>query len=718
MQPTDEQTAFIRHRGSHMLVSAAPGSGKTTTSVEYILSLIKEGAPADSILTLMFGRTAEDDFSRKLLQRSGEGSARLPAVKTYHKLGFNFCREFAKRGYMDDAQLETSGRSQEMAALFAIRRVLPAGELKELQGGGTKFVENFISFLDIVKAGILPPEIVFEDREIDDRFRFFIDAFDAFEETRKTERIRYFSDLLYDPVKLLMQREDLRAKIANKKEYILVDEFQDTSAIQYELLKIIAGEKAIVTAVGDVDQSIYEWRGGHPDLMLNQFVKDFPNTKLSTLSKTFRYGHQLAMAANNLIINNTDRIDTICTPAKDTPDTHCEMILNDEPGVAVADIVEKQLQAGESPSELAVLVRLYSASVPVELEFLSRGIPYRLEGGPGCFSLQEIKNLITVLELSSREFDNRTMKEKTAALIALLKFPSPQVKNDILQKAGDLMASAMPGQFARALDNFGGAELPSYQREKIIQRAKVIDSIYRVGGRLGGGSGIAALMTYVSDTNLFSATAKNAFSAQEATETIGNCMAFMSFVSRLAMPASQCLIEIQQIRAQQERTACETDKPRVSIMSIHKAKGLEFNTVLMPGLMAKLFPYENEGQTPDMQSERRLFYVGMTRAKQNLFLIAPQTLSLKHHLSGLETEKDIEDRLDTDASSFLYEANLRHSEEIAAALRDGRTITLPGTANLNLVERYLNGIGRNDKIGIIPAASRASWNHSESSPAP
>lgn len=183
--------------------------------------------------------------------------------------------------------------------------------------------------------------------------------------------------MIYDPVNILMSREDLRKWIGGKKKYIIVDEYQDTNTIQHEFVKIIAGNSSSVIIVGDVDQAIYGWRAAQVELMLHQFEKDFPKPRRYTLSRTFRYGHKLAMMANNVITRNKERHDTLCISGRPDINTEIELQGYADSGKHVLGIVQKELANGRGLNDIAVLVRLYSVAAPVELEFLKAGINYK-----------------------------------------------------------------------------------------------------------------------------------------------------------------------------------------------------------------------------------------------------------------------------------------------------------------------------------------------------
>src|SRR5690606_27811439 len=204
------------------------------------------------------------------------------------------------------------------------------------------------------------------------------------EDWRKHERRISYADMLYEPVQAIRQHQELQALVGNKMDIILVDEYQDTNEVQHDLLTYVAGTRAQVTVVGDPDQTIYEFRGARPEFLLQRFRHQFPNAQELTLTYSFRYGHRVALLANHLITHNRERNDVLCRAHPDNPATSIQLLeTQDEPQAILAFLQQfvprhpqQQNDAGVPLQDVAVLVRVWSQAVNIELALLAADIPY------------------------------------------------------------------------------------------------------------------------------------------------------------------------------------------------------------------------------------------------------------------------------------------------------------------------------------------------------
>ncbi len=306
MHFTLEQKKGVEHEHGHAIINACPGSGKTTVIAALIINLLSKGYVGSDMLVLMFGSDAQKHFVSKLKKAaSGMNGAKHPEVLTFHALCLRLCKYFSERGLMPNYALETSDFTLKMMASYVLKSHYTPQQWKLMQNKNDKVVDLFITFIDLIKSGSKSPKQVASDiRLAKDNIEPFIAAFLVFEKEREKKGIRFFSDLIYDVVNLLNENQRARDLVSNKKKYIFVDEFQDINEIQYSLLKHLAGDKANAIVIGDVDQSIYQWRGSDPEFMNSYFTEDFPGAKEYQLTQTFRYGHELTIASNMLIGNN------------------------------------------------------------------------------------------------------------------------------------------------------------------------------------------------------------------------------------------------------------------------------------------------------------------------------------------------------------------------------------------------------------------------------
>jgi len=391
VQLTEEQCKIVHHQGGHAKVSAVAGSGKTTTMISRVAHLLEQGTAAPNILILMFNKSARDSFAAKLGELPLPRAQQLPEVRTFHALGLRLTNSFTKRGHLPQCKLITAEFLLEKYAKASISHVL-----EQLEGNeewlSKENLESFIAFIDLVKADTKPVNQVFLDLNFDERFDYFIHAFKLFEKTRKAQKIRFYADLIYDPVQAMLGDKQIVNWVSDNVDHIIVDEYQDINEIQQQLLKCIAGKRADVMVVGDVDQCIYEWRGAKPEYIISRFEHDFKGAASYTLSYTFRYGHRLSLAANHLISNNKLRDNKLCLSFPGTADTgiHCFEETARHP---VLSVLQEWKKDKRKLQECAVLVRMFAMAVPVELALLEEEIPYCLEGHEPVFECREIMAL-------------------------------------------------------------------------------------------------------------------------------------------------------------------------------------------------------------------------------------------------------------------------------------------------------------------------------------
>lgn len=663
---TVEQNLVARHDGSNALVSACPGSGKTTTLVSLIKNLLDNDYDPKKILVMMFNTDAQKAFVHKLNNVIAGTSLIAPKIRTYHSIGFALCESLEKKGELPRMVLDPKEKSQELLAMSALKSVISPAQYKQLQNQNEKVVEVFVSFIDIVKSGLLSPFETFDNIGFNQILRKpFCDAFEQFENLRKQQGKRFFSDLLYDPVMLLLKRKDLREWLSNKKTHVIVDEFQDTNTIQYELLKIVAGTRANVIAVGDVKQSIYGWRGSDPQLMLSQFKKDFVGVKEFHLSYTFRYGHELSLVANSIISNNKESKNEPCISHPSTPKTTVDICSTDSPGKEALKIIKQEIKKGTSLNDMAVLCRLYSSATPIELELLSAGIPCGTSGGFSVLDTKELKAMRYILELASGKFEDLSQYKRSSRFESLFKFPHLGVKGEIVTKLADIVAKDKMS-FGFSLRKAKIYGIKQYQANKLKDRGWIITHIESSGKKQMKASKL--LRYYVEETDLFKSIKSMALSAMEATETIDRINFLIDYIEENDGTPSEVLAMLDKVKESSDKIKDTTSK--VLISSIHKAKGLEWPVVIIPGLDDMRFPYKVTGEfkidSPESE-ERRLFYVGITRAISNLYILAPEDRSLLNYLkTGDKTKNSFS--MFGGVSKFLYETDLFVSKKQALSI--------------------------------------------------
>jgi len=623
---TDEQRAIITAGDEHSVITAVAGSGKTSTLAWRIRYLLQQGHDPARIAVLMFNRSARVDFERKLREVCHQSGLALPEIRTYHAMGLRLYKRFVREGYLPNFS-EKILTEQEISfqAWLLIRRLAPQDLADEIRRNKKDFVETATGFIDLVKTTLSPAEIVFEELGYSEKHRYLIDLFHSFEQWRKGQRRISFADMLYEPVMAIHQNQPLQRLVANKMDLILVDEYQDTNEIQHLLLRYVAGDRARVTVVGDPDQTIYEFRGAKPEFILKRFSDEFESPLEQTLSYTFRYGHRVALLANHLICHNTGRKDVLCHSHPSTPDTEITLhraendadavlqILGQEPDVALADT--------------AILFRVWSQSVPIELKLLARQIPYRIDAGKGALFSREVKAITALLMVVSGKLEKLPEEDRLEQARQLLRFPHVGLKEPELEQLARFLAGFTSGWHEQLLALDFGALAPMAAR-KLRKLGEILEQLRGYSGPVAG-----LITVYAEHTDLYEGVRSLALTHDSAEERIDTIHGFREYLKGLDADAGGALAHLKALRQQagEKQTG-----GGVLLSTIHRTKGLEWPRIIIPGLQEKYLPHSpkpREDARASLESERRLLYVAMTRTRQKLHLIT-RPVSKQPHLDG------------------------------------------------------------------------------------
>jgi len=708
MQLTREQQIIINHDNGHARVSAVAGSGKTTAMVHRVQHLLLQGSPPEKILILMFNKSARDAFAYRLQRLLAESGLQPPDVRTFHSLGLRLINSFTKRGALPAYKLLTEEYQIERLAREAIKKY-GEGAGGDEQWWSRESMEGFLTFIDLVKAHTETAGKIFDDYRFEDQLDYFIGAFATFESMRTAARIRFYPDLIHEPVMAIRKDPALADWVAGHVDHIIVDEYQDINEVQQQLLKCIAGKQAQMMVVGDVDQCIYEWRGAKPEYIISRFDRDFPKPADYTLSYTFRYGHRLALAANHLICNNKLRNRKLCLARPENPKTRIFCAEETEPHPIVG-IIKTWQENKRTLGEAAVLIRLYAQSIPVELALLEHSIPYRLIGHETVFSCPEIMALLGYLHLCRGSLAQGDPAAARTRITAMLTNPHLWLKQEgIRVLAGNIRQN--PQSAGDLIRQLAGDVQSTYLAERMIDLAAVW---YEVAGMSPATSAALVLEKVIRETELYDHYRYSSRPAS-AENKIKTCQAFVRFARRRRLNVSDFLEEIRDLAT----PAPHDSRKTLLITSIHRAKGLEWPLVILPGLEDGAVPYrteEDEEGGDHIEDERRLFYVAMTRASQQVcFLYPPDSRLQRRKKTGDSRCPQSTENSDYPASCFLYEANLEFSDQLGRQIEQPDLAAEPmQAADITIGDRYLKAIKtKNTKIRL--KRTRPS---PESSPAP
>ncbi|WP_416234168.1 ATP-dependent helicase [Marinobacter sp. JSM 1782161] len=650
---TDEQHAIITAGYEHALITAVAGSGKTTTLAWRIRYLLEQGHDPNRMLVLMFNRSARDDFQKKLQSVATDTGLGLPEIRTYHAMGFRLYKRFVREGYLPDfVDNILSEQEIQFQVWLLTRQLAPESLQDEIKRNKKDYVETAAGFIDRVKTTLSPVEIVFEQLDYSPKHRYLIDLFHGFEQWRKRNARISYADMLYEPVMAIHQNPPLQRLVANKMDLVMVDEYQDTNEIQHLLLRYIAGDRARVTVVGDPDQTIYEFRGAQPEFILNRFSEEFESPIEQTLSYTFRYGHRVALLANHLISHNSGRKNVLCHAHEATPATTIERHESKDDSAVILRLVEARRDAGEPLEAIAILFRVWSQSVPIELRLLSRGVPYRIDSNKGALFTREVEAVTHLLRVCGGQLAILPEESRLDVARALLRFPHVGLKEAELQNLAQMLAR-FEGQWgARLLDlDFDSlGPMPARKLRKLGQCLQTLDGY--------SGRAHTLVKRYAEDTELFDGIRSLAMTHEAADERIETVRGFQAYLYGLDCGVGEALAHLDTLRDQ----ARQPGRGGVQLSTMHRTKGLEWPMVIIPGLQEKYLPYTAR-QTDDLkgllESERRLLYVALTRTRDALHLITRPDQGTPH-LDG-----------DQGPSRFMHELCFPISDALGSALDDG-----------------------------------------------
>ncbi len=693
---TEEQKAVVRHQSGHALISAGPGSGKTTVLVARMRRMIKMGANPSAMLALMFNKSAQLSFEARLQRALGDASA-IPEVKTLHSVGYRILKQLVSSGALPREKLVTSGKTEDGFA----RKALKAAWLQA--GKGAYFTpaefQGFKQFITLVKAQLESADTVFDESDFNHDCRPYVQAFYALVREQEKRGVIFFDDLIYRPMCFLEAHPDLWHMFANRYDEILVDEFQDINAISFYMVKGLAGTRASTLACGDANQSIYKFRGSKVTLMTKEFAKQFTPCTKYPMNRTFRFGHEVALLANNAITLNKERGDGLVIAHNENPQSRVErMPLKPGSDSGLVDLLSAYAAAGRL-RETAMLARNFSHLVPYEIELAEAGIPYHVYGRIGLLFLPEIAALVCAVSLVANYWIIAP-DDRGHFIFSLLTTPSPFVPFDLLAEIAEEMEPYLEGpergRLPQILAKAANAMRAENQRgaRALDERADVLRLL--TGGALASTPVATIVKAYVAHTRMREVIERSAATPEQAQESLGNLDAFVKLAERAG--SVDAFMEIlTPMAALKEEKPPEGD--HAMLTTLHRSKGLEWPLVMIVGLTRGVFP---SGQPDsDEEEERRLYFVGITRAMQRLVLFHPQDETLERTIREPEWHPGVNDV--RSASPYLYDSDIApviHARKLIEADAVG-TITM---RHDRAMAEYMATTGARVSIELTPVA--------------
>ena len=621
----DEQIEAVKHNKGPCLVLAGAGSGKTKVLTNRIAYLIENGVRDYNILAITFTNKAAKEMRDRVYNLVGDVAS---FIGTFHSLGLRIIRENC--GYLNLPSNFSIIDSDDV--LTVIKKILKDMNLDTKQYSPS-YIRNRISF---IKNQML------SEMELDKflntpRDKIVVDVYYKYNERLIARAAVDFDDLLLMPVRLFEHNKEILEHYQERYKYILIDEYQDTNPVQYKLSKLLASKYKNIFVVGDMNQSIYAFRQADYHNIVN-FEKDYANAKTIKLEHNYRSTNNILNAANDVISHNKERKDLRLDSDKgDGPKITYLRSYDEKHEISlVIDEINKLYLDGYEPKDVAILYRTNAQSRAIEEVFASKGIPYKIYGSYYFYNRKEIKDLISYLKLIYNDKDEISLRR-------IINVPKRGIGDSAIKDI-ELRANLNQCSMYDALES-----------KKELEFKDIIESIKKTSENLS----LTELIDEVLDKSGMKKELEDSHLIEDETR-LENLMEFKSITASYeertgSVNLGDFLEEISLVSDQANHTE---DGNVVTLMTLHSAKGLEFPVVFMVGMEEGIFPHNMSIMEDNIEEERRLCYVGITRAKEKLYL----TNAKRRMLYGKD-QMNVPSRFIAEIKDDLLEKNEINKEE-------------------------------------------------------
>ena len=593
--------------GGPLLVLAGAGSGKTSVITRKIAHLIQNcGIRAQYIVAMTFTNKAAREMKERVatLLRPGEG--RGLTVCTFHNLGLNIIRkEHVRLGYKPGFSIfdETDVKSLMT-------------DIMQKEYAGDDGVDEIKNMIGAWKNDLILPAQALENARNPKEQTAAI-VYTHYQRTLKAFNAVDFDDLILQPVKLFQEHPEVLERWQNRVRYLLVDEYQDTNASQYLLVKMLIGMRNQFTVVGDDDQSIYAWRGARPEnLML--LKEDYPSLKIVMLEQNYRSTSRILRCANVLIANNPHAFEKQLWSEMGVGDEIRVIRCKNEEAEAervAMEILTLHLRTNRPYSDFAILYRGNYQAKLIELKLQHHQVPYRLSGGNSFFGRQEVKDLMAYLRLLVNPDDDN-------AYLRVINVPRREIGSTTLEKLGNYSTERGISMYAASEELGLGEHLDARYTERLQRFKHWLDGVRH---KVALEDPIAALHEMIRDIDYENWIRQQTASDKAADFRISNVWFLVEALKNTLEKDEEGDMTIEDaigklvLRDMLERQQEEEENAEgVQMMTLHASKGLEFPYVFIMGMEEEILPHRSSIEADTIEEERRLAYVGITRARQTL----------------------------------------------------------------------------------------------------
>ena len=586
----DKQKEAVLHIDGPMLVLAGAGSGKTKVLTNRIVNLIKNGVSPENILAITFTNKAAKEMKDRVYNLIGYEANKIQ-ISTFHSLGLKILKEnYDKLGYDKNFIIIDSDDS-----LTVIKKLLKDYNMSP-EFYNAKNIRNKISS---AKNELIDVNS-FSNLEYDKKI---VTIYEKYVEKLKLNNSVDFDDLLILPIKLFRSHKEILNNYQEKYKYILIDEYQDTNQCQYILSKLLSSKYRNIFVVGDNDQAIYAFRGANYKNILN-FEKDYPDCKTILLEENYRSTKTILNAANSVIKNNKQRKDKNLWSNNDEGELINYVKTNSEKEEAsyVATTIKELISKGTDPMEIAVLYRTNAQSRVMEEEMLKNNIPYKIVGSFYFYNRKEIKDLLCYLRLINNPKDD-------VSLLRVINVPKRKIGQKTIDNLTNVATINGTSLFEAITDGkeavFKDLILKLQEQCENLSLTEMVDLVLEKSGLKQELENEKTLDSEIRLENLkeFKSITKN-------YEEENGVISLDEFLNEITIVS--------------DMSEHQDSNNKVSLMTVHSVKGLEYDNVFVIGMEEGIFPHYNsinEGTNSAIEEERRLCYVAITRAKKRLWLL-------------------------------------------------------------------------------------------------
>ncbi|MFA4967420.1 MAG: ATP-dependent helicase [Candidatus Margulisiibacteriota bacterium] len=647
---TDEQLPIVTAAGGPMLVIAGAGSGKTRTVTYRVAYLCESGIPLENILLLTFTNKAAREMTTRvssLLKRNLNGLW----AGTFHHVGNMIMRKHAKKlGYRQNFTIMDRTDSKDLLDRSVKEAGIPTKEKKFPKGDVLQDVNSYMANSQKTLEQVIEtkyPHLF----EIQEEIRSVINAY---EKAKMEQNLMDFDDLLTNWLKLLLEHEDVRRELSSRFFHILVDEYQDTNLVQAQIIDLLATEHRNLMVVGDDSQSIYSFRAAEFRNIID-FPKRYTDCKIFKIETNHRSTPEILDLANDSIQNATERFEKNLKPVRKSGASPAVVSFRDvfKQSAFVAQRILELHDDGMKLSDMAVLYRSHYHCLELQMELTKRGIPYEVRSGLRLWEEAHIKDVMAHMKIFQNPYDGmswmRVFKlidnvgQKTAEKI-WRKLQKAEKPIELVKDKSILEGISKPGQ-----ESFSRFQKLVATLEKMIENPSAM-----IGTIVESGYGDFLRMTYANYNNRL-----------EELEELGNYaieyQSLEKLLSALALAGGTSAEEIVSSGSPGEKDA-------VILTTVHQAKGLEWKVVFIIWLAEGRFPsYLSFGSEKEIEEERRLFYVAVTRSKDHLYLAYPVTYQSREGMVVLKASRFIKEISEHRYEKWLIEEEGSLAEDEWAA---------------------------------------------------